>query len=176
MGMCQMNSVVHLLFHWSKIKLVIWQTQIITERLLYLMLWQRYMKTCCSLSSNVVMMLMITSLVSESGTRLLLVLVYLKILLTAIVSMVVMYSAVLLTLQKPLITWTTGCCLANSWILVNPLLAILQWDCLGFGTGNSKCVYSVAEYWIWLFWYCKWCQTRWHSVASPLFVRISGIW
>ena len=61
-----------------------------------------------------VQMLMITSLVSESGTRLLLVLVYLKILLTTIVSMEVMYSVVLLTLQKPLITWTTGCYLANS--------------------------------------------------------------
>ena len=77
------------------------------------------------------------------STALLLVLVYLKILLTTIVSMVVMYSVVLLTLQKPLITWTTGCYLANSWILVNPLLAILQWDCLGFGTANnSKCAFG----------------------------------
>ena len=101
----------------------------------------KILKTCCSLSSNVVMMLMITSLVSESGTRLLLVLVYLKILLTTIVSMVVMYSVVLLTLQKPLITRTTGCYLENSWILVNLLLAIFQWTAWVLVQPTAMCIH-----------------------------------
>ena len=59
---------------------------------------------------------MITSLISESGSRLLLVLVYLKILLTTIVSMVVLYSV------SCIIDFTKAFDNVDYWLLFSKLL------------------------------------------------------